>query len=571
MSSSQIQSFLNSKVTTCDTNGSQTSEYGGGTRAQWAQARYGQNKFTCLKDYQENGKSAAQIIYDVSQQYKINPQVMIVLLQKEQGLVTDTWPLNIQYRSATGYGCPDTAPCDSQYYGLTNQLGWAAKMFRAIMNASPTWYTPYILGNNYIQYNPTASCGGTVIAIQNRSTQALYNYTPYQPNPAALAAPMGSTVTCGAYGNLNFYRYYVSWFGSTSFNGVSDEKNAVWRLYNPKTDSHMFSSDYREVNTYILSGWKSDGVVSHYSTTGTVSIHRLYNPISKYHILSSSQEASLLKSRGWVDDGELFKADNSGKPVWRMSKNGHFFITSDTNELSQYSKVGWNIDGILYYESSEFEKPTWRLYSRQSNTHMLTSDADELTTYLKAGWTSDGVVLSGSGGDTLPVYRLWNGRSHFITADESEKNAYVRAGWINDGVIFRTNNIINVYQLQNTSSGSYKSTASLGYLYESINAGWNINGTFKASRSSGVPVYELKNNTSGSYLYTASSQERTAYQQSGWNLNGLAFYAAPNGIGISRLYSPSLAKHTITQNETEKQSLMSTGWINDGVVFNSYR
>ncbi len=23
-----------------------------------------------------------------------------------------------QYRSATGYGCPDTAPCDSKYYGL---------------------------------------------------------------------------------------------------------------------------------------------------------------------------------------------------------------------------------------------------------------------------------------------------------------------------------------------------------------------------------------------------------------------------------------------------------------------
>lgn len=79
--------------------------------------------------YSEGGRSAAQIIYDAAQQHQINPQVLIVLLQKEQGLVTDTWPLNIQYRSATGYGCPDTAACDSQYYGLTNQLNWAAKMF----------------------------------------------------------------------------------------------------------------------------------------------------------------------------------------------------------------------------------------------------------------------------------------------------------------------------------------------------------------------------------------------------------------------------------------------------------
>src|SRR5690606_6579722 len=27
--------------------------------------------------------------------------------------------------------------------------------------------------------------------------------------------PMGSTVNCGAYGNINFYRYFTSWFGPT--------------------------------------------------------------------------------------------------------------------------------------------------------------------------------------------------------------------------------------------------------------------------------------------------------------------------------------------------------------------
>jgi len=210
-----IQQFLNSKVPVCDTNGTQTSEYGGGTRAQWGQANYGQSTFTCLKDYSENGKSSAQIIYDTAQQYGINPKVMLVLLQKEQSLVTDTWPLNIQYRSATGYGCPDTAVCDSQYYGLTNQVTWAAKMFRAIINDSPTWYTPYVLGDNYIRYSPDASCGGSTVTIANRATQALYNYTPYQPNAAAIAAGWGSA-PCGAYGNRNFYLYYTNWFGSTT-------------------------------------------------------------------------------------------------------------------------------------------------------------------------------------------------------------------------------------------------------------------------------------------------------------------------------------------------------------------
>jgi hypothetical protein len=224
MSVSAIQAFLNSKVSVCDTNGTQQSEYGGGTRAQWAANASLQPfilsmypTFTCIKDYSEGGQTSAQIIYNVAQQYSINPQVLIVLLQKEQGLITDTWPLNVQYRSATGYGCPDTAPCDSQYYGLTNQLTWSGKMFRSILNNSPTWYTPYILGNNFIQYSPTSSCGGSTVNIQNRSTQALYNYTPYQPNQASLNAGYGDAPgDCDSHGNRNFYLYFTDWFGSTT-------------------------------------------------------------------------------------------------------------------------------------------------------------------------------------------------------------------------------------------------------------------------------------------------------------------------------------------------------------------
>lgn len=226
MNVSQIQSFLNAKSPACDTNGLQNSEMnnagvpdynGNGSiqRWEWGKAKYNQTKFVCLKDYKQNNVSAAQLIYNAAHTYTINPRVLIVLLQKEQGLVTDTWPLNIQYRSATGYGCPDTAACDSQYYGLTNQLNWAARMFRSIMDANPNWYTPYILGKNYIRYNPNSACGGSTVNILNRATQALYNYTPYQPNTAALQAGYGGGNSCSSYGNRNFYLYFNDWFGAS--------------------------------------------------------------------------------------------------------------------------------------------------------------------------------------------------------------------------------------------------------------------------------------------------------------------------------------------------------------------
>lgn len=223
MTVSDIQLFLNSKTPVCDTQGTQPSEYGGGTRAEWAAnaslhpgigAFY--PPFTCLKDYLENGLSTAQIVYNLSQQYQINPQILIVLLQKEQSLVTDTWPSPAQYKTATGYGCLDTSACDSQYFGLTNQLTWSAKMFRSILNNNPNWYSPYSLGNNFVRWSPNSACSGNTVYIENRSTQALYSYTPYQPNQAALNAEYGMGDSCSAYGNRNFYLYFRDWFGYNS-------------------------------------------------------------------------------------------------------------------------------------------------------------------------------------------------------------------------------------------------------------------------------------------------------------------------------------------------------------------
>jgi hypothetical protein len=154
------------------------------------------------------GETAAHIIWQAAQDYQINPQVIIVLLQKEQGLITDDFPNSRQYRSATGYGCPDTAACSTKYYGFKNQVRNAAAMFRTVLNGG---WTNYPLGNNYIQYNPNADCGGSIVNVRNLATSALYRYTPYQPNEGALAAGYG-TAYCGSYGNRNFYHYFEDWF-----------------------------------------------------------------------------------------------------------------------------------------------------------------------------------------------------------------------------------------------------------------------------------------------------------------------------------------------------------------------
>lgn len=225
-----IQAFLNAKVPVCDTNGTQP--YGGTTRAAYGTSQGYPPPYTCLRNYSqdtptkaaESGlcnqysggtKSAASIIYDVAVACGVNARALIVMLQKEQSLITDDWPWSIQYRSAMGYGCPDTAPCDAEYYGFFNQVYNAARQLKRYGRDANLF--SYRAGrDNFIQYNPNAACGGSNVFIQNQATASLYNYTPYQPNAAALNNLYGSGDGCSAYGNRNFWRMFNDWFGSVN-------------------------------------------------------------------------------------------------------------------------------------------------------------------------------------------------------------------------------------------------------------------------------------------------------------------------------------------------------------------
>jgi hypothetical protein len=189
--------------------------------------------YTCLKDYLQavpamnaeaglcNGyaahplQSAAEIISRVANSCGVSAKVLLVLLEKEQSLVTDTWPLTTQYTRATGFGCPDTAPCDSNFGGFFYQVYNAARQLRNYGLAPERWN--YRAGQiNTILFHPNRDCGSSDVYIQNRATAALYNYTPYQPNAAAMNNLYGSGDNCSAYGNRNFWRLYTDWFGPTT-------------------------------------------------------------------------------------------------------------------------------------------------------------------------------------------------------------------------------------------------------------------------------------------------------------------------------------------------------------------
>ena len=226
MTTAQIQAFLEERVTggACDRH----------RESERAQNRGLSPPWTCLAEFQQNpqtgttnygqfdadgqpasidgGLTAAEIIHQAAQRHQINPQVLLVILQKEQELVTDNWPWPVRYAKATGWACPDGGSCNPTTAGLYQQVDSTARGLRGYIDNLESWW--YRVGLNQIHYHPNSSCGYQTVDIKNRATAALYLYTPYVPNAAALTNLHGSGDDCSAYGNRNFWVLFLSWFGN---------------------------------------------------------------------------------------------------------------------------------------------------------------------------------------------------------------------------------------------------------------------------------------------------------------------------------------------------------------------
>jgi hypothetical protein len=239
MTAIQIQQFLNQRVPRCTLGDSGKPAGGIYTWPNGTQTRLAAQ---CLRDFTDTIPSlagdrycaaipggflgAAEIIKRVSDACNISPRVLLVLLDKEQSLVSDSWPAQSQYTFATGFNCPDTAPCSATSSGFFKQVYAAARQFQVYTQNPTASGFNYRIGNNNIQYHPNDSCGSSQVVIRNQATANLYIYTPYQPNASAMANLYGTGDSCGAYGNRNFWRMYSDWFGSPTgsipLNGAFD-------------------------------------------------------------------------------------------------------------------------------------------------------------------------------------------------------------------------------------------------------------------------------------------------------------------------------------------------------------
>ncbi len=125
--------------------------------------------------------TAAEILYAAGKYYGISPKYLIILLQKEQTLITTKTPTQRQYDWATGYGvcdsCSKDDPSIQKYKGYFNQVNWAAKRVREsyLADISARGYTISGWGPGITKMTRD----GISVTPANAATAALYTYTPW--------------------------------------------------------------------------------------------------------------------------------------------------------------------------------------------------------------------------------------------------------------------------------------------------------------------------------------------------------------------------------------------------------
>ena len=368
--------------------------------------------------------SIPQLIFETSQMYKINPRYTLVLLQKEQSLLTYKTPSQGQLDWATCYGCPDSGGCNPKYQGLGNQIDWGVGAIRF-----------YLYNPNQFKYQTgkTYTIDGQSVTMQNNATRALYTYTPHLQ------------------GNENLARIWTEWF-SQNYPAASLLQNSkdgsVWLIQNNMR--RLFAS--------------KAALVSRYSLKQVIPVEP--NELEKYQIGTPIKYAnySLLRiptGGVYLLDGDFVRPITSSKAFKLLGFNPEEIIDVEIEDIadlargeaitveSSYPTGGLLQDkatGGVYFVQNGIKYPLWAkqlltLYYKTKKIVKVT--AEELKQYPTGDPIKfkDGELVKSDHEAT--VYFISNGaRRPFVSGD-----AFKELGYKFENIITTTDKLLSLHPI----------------------------------------------------------------------------------------------------------------------------
>lgn len=349
-------------------------------------------------------RTAAELIYDAAKSTGMNPQVILVTLNKEQSLITgrqgatgDTLQRALDF--SLGFGCPDSQPCGAIYKGFyfqlfggvdseNNRYLGAAKSLMTSVN-TPGGRGPFFngktskVGDAITLPNTVGSYEGVQanqsIVLSNAATAALYRYTPHVYN-----------------GNYNFWRFFKEWFGNpSSGNGGSDNPSET-----PKGDLFKTSSNG---DVYIVQNNRRYKILPWVADEKNINLKKAEKISTK--LMNSYPDAGLYP----VTDNTLIFVDNK---YYVFISNKKRLITEEQIQSAGLNKK--NAHRLSAKEASEYENgPDFVPVVVVPPVTPPASPAPTNPTPQPTPNSQEGAILKGAGSPA--VYLVSNGKLKLFT------------------------------------------------------------------------------------------------------------------------------------------------------------
>jgi hypothetical protein len=301
---------------------------------------------------------ASEIIYSAAQRYRVNPRFILVMLQKEQGLIQ--WkgvPPQKRLDWATGYavcdGCSLSSPKVVKYKGFGKQVDNVAGAMKFYSDNASTYAYIKKAGVSY-------SIDGEVVKAQNQPTANLYTYTPH----------IG--------GNYTFSRVYQRYFGDP-LASVRDKQATISTEYM----AQIIDSSDREIN--INEGQRTAMWVEYlnmgtqtWSNLDELSLYLIDNKY-KSQIPMISKNSSFVLNEVMREDIGVYSKKTSVAPgeVLRLTiplvsdyekyKSGEYILVLDGQGWFADSNIGFDLTRTFRYDAQLTKGVPNALEARKSN------------------------------------------------------------------------------------------------------------------------------------------------------------------------------------------------------------
>lgn len=166
-------------------------------------------------------------------------------------------------------------------------------------------------------------------------------------------------VTTAEAGEYNYQFRAVSNSGAvseiTEFSVTVAAPISMYRLYNPNSGEHFYTSKASEKDNLVKLGWKYEGIGWLAPETSDTPVYRLYNENGgEHHYTLDAKERNLLVSVGWTYEGIGWYSDDAKEVALYRQYNPNAFAnnhnyTTDKSENDWLVSIGWQAEGIGWY------------------------------------------------------------------------------------------------------------------------------------------------------------------------------------------------------------------------------